>query len=131
MDFEITPQPSEGAGRHPRPSVRRRTVSCLGGRPLPKRRTTEHVTRAAARTLTGACPTSASAAARVPAVDELGYCGHCHWTALAEIEEGFRQIREYLDLGAVQRLVRSPPASPPRDSPLDRPGRKSCGALRA
>jgi hypothetical protein len=32
----------------------------------------------------------------VPAVDELGYCGHCHWVALAEVEEGFRQIRGYL-----------------------------------
>jgi hypothetical protein len=33
----------------------------------------------------------------VPAVDELGYCGHCHWIALAEVEEGFRQIRDYLE----------------------------------
>jgi len=31
-----------------------------------------------------------------PAVDELGYCGHCHWAVLAEVEEGFAQIREYL-----------------------------------
>jgi hypothetical protein len=31
-----------------------------------------------------------------PAVDELGYCGHCHWAVRAEIEEGLCQIREYL-----------------------------------
>ncbi len=31
-----------------------------------------------------------------PAVDELGYCGHCHWAVRAEIEEGFYQLREYL-----------------------------------
>jgi len=31
-----------------------------------------------------------------PAVDELGYCGHCHWAVRAETEEGFYQIREYL-----------------------------------
>ena len=31
-----------------------------------------------------------------PAVDELGYCGHCHWAVCAEIEEGFYQICEYL-----------------------------------
>jgi hypothetical protein len=31
-----------------------------------------------------------------PAVDEFGYCGHCHWAVRAELEDGFRQIREYL-----------------------------------
>jgi len=31
-----------------------------------------------------------------PAVDELGYCGHCHWAVRAEVEEGFSQLREYL-----------------------------------
>jgi hypothetical protein len=31
-----------------------------------------------------------------PAVDELGYCGHCHWAVRAEIEEGFYELREYL-----------------------------------
>jgi hypothetical protein len=31
-----------------------------------------------------------------PAVDELGYCGHCHWAVRAEVEEGFYQLREYL-----------------------------------
>ena len=31
-----------------------------------------------------------------PAVDEQGYCGHCHWAVRAEIEEGFYAIREYL-----------------------------------
>ena len=30
------------------------------------------------------------------AVDDLGYCGHCHWAVRAEIEEGFYQLREYL-----------------------------------
>jgi hypothetical protein len=54
----------------------------------------------------------------VPAVDELGYCGHCHWAVRAEIEEGFCQIREYLRLGAVQRLVRVPR---PRGCVISRP----------
>jgi hypothetical protein len=31
-----------------------------------------------------------------PAVDELGYCGHCHWAVRAELEEGFCRLREYL-----------------------------------
>jgi hypothetical protein len=31
-----------------------------------------------------------------PPVDELGYCGHCHWAVRAELEDGFDQIREYL-----------------------------------
>ena len=31
-----------------------------------------------------------------PAVDELGYCGHCHWAVRAEIEQGFYHLREYL-----------------------------------
>jgi hypothetical protein len=31
-----------------------------------------------------------------PAVDDLGYCGHCHWAVRAEVEEGFCQLREYL-----------------------------------
>jgi hypothetical protein len=31
-----------------------------------------------------------------PPVDELGYCGHCHWAARAEIEEGFSELRDYL-----------------------------------
>ena len=31
-----------------------------------------------------------------PAVDQLGYCGHCHWATRAEIEEGFYQLRDYL-----------------------------------
>jgi hypothetical protein len=31
-----------------------------------------------------------------PAVDEDGYCGHCHWVVRTEIEEGFYQLREYL-----------------------------------
>ena len=29
-------------------------------------------------------------------MDELGYCGHCHWAVRAEVEEGFYQLREYL-----------------------------------
>ena len=28
------------------------------------------------------------------AVDELGYCGHCHWAVRAEIEDGFHQLEE-------------------------------------
>ena len=31
-----------------------------------------------------------------PAVNELGYCGHCHWAVRAEVEEGLYQLREYL-----------------------------------
>jgi hypothetical protein len=31
-----------------------------------------------------------------PAVDDQGYCGHCHWAVRAEIEEGLHQLREYL-----------------------------------
>jgi hypothetical protein len=31
-----------------------------------------------------------------PAVDELGYCGHCYWAVRAEIEDGFIELREYL-----------------------------------
>ena len=31
-----------------------------------------------------------------PAVDEQGYCGHCHWAVRAEVEEGLYAIREYL-----------------------------------
>jgi hypothetical protein len=34
--------------------------------------------------------------AEAPAVDELGYCGKCHWAVRAEIEDGFDQIRDYL-----------------------------------
>jgi hypothetical protein len=32
-----------------------------------------------------------------PAVDEQGYCGHCHWAVRAEFEEGFRELRGYLE----------------------------------
>jgi hypothetical protein len=39
--------------------------------------------------------------AEAPAVDELGYCGHCHWVVLAEVDEGFRQIRDYLSSWAL------------------------------
>jgi len=31
-----------------------------------------------------------------PAIDENGYCGHCHWAVRAEVEEGFKDIRAYL-----------------------------------
>src|ERR1700753_3918770 len=31
-----------------------------------------------------------------PAVDDQGYCGHCHWAVRAEVEEGFYAMREYL-----------------------------------
>jgi len=30
------------------------------------------------------------------AVDELGYCAHCHWAAKAEVEEGLDRLRRYL-----------------------------------
>lgn len=31
-----------------------------------------------------------------PSVDDLGYCGHCHWAARAELEEGLVAIGRYL-----------------------------------
>ena len=31
-----------------------------------------------------------------PRIDELGYCGHCHWAVLAEVEGGYRALRDYL-----------------------------------
>jgi hypothetical protein len=31
-----------------------------------------------------------------PAVDALGYCGHCHWVVRAEIEDGLHGLRQYL-----------------------------------
>ena len=33
---------------------------------------------------------------QAPAVDDQGYCGHCHWAVRAEVEEGFYALREYL-----------------------------------
>ncbi len=35
-----------------------------------------------------------------PAVDENGYCGHCHWAVHAELEDGFYQLLEYLRIWA-------------------------------
>lgn len=35
-----------------------------------------------------------------PAVDENGYCGHCHWSVKAEVDEGFYHLCEYLRLWA-------------------------------
>lgn len=35
-----------------------------------------------------------------PAVDELGYCGHCHWVVRAEVEEGIYHLEKYLDAWA-------------------------------
>jgi hypothetical protein len=32
----------------------------------------------------------------VPAIDEDGYCGYCHWASRAEAEQGFQDIRDYL-----------------------------------
>jgi hypothetical protein len=29
-------------------------------------------------------------------VDELGYCGRCHWAVRAEVEAGLRALSEYL-----------------------------------
>lgn len=31
-----------------------------------------------------------------PALDELGYCGHCHSVVQAEVEEGVSRLQEYL-----------------------------------
>jgi len=31
-----------------------------------------------------------------PGVDEQGYCLYCHWAVKAEIQEGLRQLRNYL-----------------------------------
>jgi len=31
-----------------------------------------------------------------PPVDRLGYCGHCHWASLAEVEEGVARLTDYL-----------------------------------
>jgi hypothetical protein len=31
-----------------------------------------------------------------PRVDAAGYCGHCHWAVLSEVEAGFRLLDEYL-----------------------------------
>jgi hypothetical protein len=33
----------------------------------------------------------------LPAADDLGYCGHCYWAVRAEIEEGFSDLRAYLE----------------------------------
>jgi hypothetical protein len=35
-----------------------------------------------------------------PAVDDLGYCGRCHWAVRAELEEGFYRLRDYLSAWA-------------------------------
>lgn len=32
-----------------------------------------------------------------PPADESGYCGHCYWSAKAEFEEGFYELRSYLE----------------------------------
>jgi hypothetical protein len=44
-----------------------------------------------------------------PAVDEQGYCGHCHWAVRAEFEEGFRELRGYLE--AWQRFSGASPTT--------------------
>lgn len=31
------------------------------------------------------------------AIGEDGYCGHCHWAARTEFEEGFVKLRGYLE----------------------------------
>ena len=31
-----------------------------------------------------------------PRLDELGYCGLCHWMVEAELNEGFRALADYL-----------------------------------
>ncbi|HZR95147.1 MAG TPA: hypothetical protein VFA56_05600 [Gaiellaceae bacterium] len=35
--------------------------------------------------------------ADAPAVDDLGYCGHCHWVVRVEVEEGIDELRRYLE----------------------------------
>jgi hypothetical protein len=34
--------------------------------------------------------------AEAPGVDDLGYCGHCHWAARAEVEAGLSLLADYL-----------------------------------
>lgn len=48
-----------------------------------------------------------------PAVDENGYCGHCHWAVRAEIEEGLHQLHERLrkEVGFQEWLARHPEAA--------------------
>jgi len=31
-----------------------------------------------------------------PGIDDDGYCAYCHWAVKAELEEGLRQLRNYL-----------------------------------
>jgi hypothetical protein len=31
-----------------------------------------------------------------PAIDELGYCGRCHWISLLEASQGFEDLAVYL-----------------------------------
>ena len=30
------------------------------------------------------------------AADDQGYCGHCHWAVLVEVEDGVTLLEEYL-----------------------------------
>jgi hypothetical protein len=48
-----------------------------------------------------------------PAVDENGYCGHCHWAVRVEIEEGFYQLLERLrkEVSFQEWLARHPEAA--------------------
>jgi hypothetical protein len=32
-----------------------------------------------------------------PAVDDLGYCGHCHWSKKTELSEGLHFLQELLE----------------------------------
>ena len=34
----------------------------------------------------------------VPAIDQLGYCAHCHWVVKAEVERGLERLRRDLRL---------------------------------
>lgn len=38
-----------------------------------------------------------------PSVDGRGYCGHCHWAVLAEVEDGMTRLRAYLSRWAAFR----------------------------
>lgn len=48
-----------------------------------------------------------------PAVDDNGYCGHCHWAVRAEVEKGLYQLRERLrqEVRFQEWLARHPEAA--------------------
>jgi hypothetical protein len=42
-----------------------------------------------------------------PGIDDLGYCGHCHRLARAEVNLGLRQLERYLAAWAAFRAWES------------------------